>query len=71
MVQYSSICIVPMIGNLPAFSMRGSFNTLYAVVNTFHFTPGKKDSIMSFSLDHASLILAAKLTRRQPSPRIM
>lgn len=58
--------IVPMIGNQP-FSMRGSVQYT-AVVNSFY--PRKiKHSIMSFSLDGSFLILAAKLTRRQPSPQ--
>lgn len=44
MVQYSSICIVPMIGNLP-FSMRGSFDTMSAVVNTFPSLPQEKTTV--------------------------
>lgn len=73
MVQHSSICIVPMIGNLPV-SMRGSFDTMSAVVNTFYILPQEKKKTVScrshwMMKRHASLILAAKLTRRQPSPQ--
>ncbi|KAL7787594.1 hypothetical protein V8C43DRAFT_119797 [Trichoderma afarasin] len=44
MVQYSSICIVPMIGNLP-FSMRGSFDTMSAGVNTFPSLPQEEKTV--------------------------